>query len=521
MKTFNAYRHLVLLSVVTLLFTQCHPTRQSSAIGVPSKAATATDKIEIVFLQINDVYEIDALEKGAVGGLARVATLKKTLLKQNPNTYLVLAGDFLSPSVMGTLKSEGKKIKGKQMVDVLNAIGVDYVTFGNHEFDIDEADLQARIDESHFTWVSANCLHQTNGQLSAFQKNNTSKPFPQTLVVEAHDADGTKARIGLFGVTLPFNKKEYVAYADVFDSAKKSLETLRQTADFTVALTHLDLSDDKKLAEMLPNVPLLMGGHEHYNMYVQTQNGIVAKADANAKTAWVHRILYNTTTKKSTLKSTLVKIDNSIPFDVATQQVVAKWNDIAIKSFKELGFQHDEQVYKTTELLDGREVTIRAGQTNLGTLVAHAAFDASANNPHAAIINSGSIRVDDQLTGTLTQYDIIRTLPFGGKLLDVNMKGSLLRQILDAGATNVGKGGYLQWYNITHTNNIWTIAQQPLNNETTYRIILPEFLLTGGESNMNFLTRTNPEIIAVQEPTNSQDPRNDIRHAVIAYLKKH
>lgn len=69
----------------------------------------------------------------------------KKLMTENSNTLTVLAGDFLSPSLLGTLKWEGERIKGKHMVDVLNATGIDLVTFGNHEFDIDEASLQKEL----------------------------------------------------------------------------------------------------------------------------------------------------------------------------------------------------------------------------------------------------------------------------------------------------------------------------------------------------------------------------------------
>ena len=61
-------------------------------------------KISFTFLQVNDVYEITPLGGGEVGGMARVATLKKQLKKENPNTFTFMAGDFLSPSLIGTIK---------------------------------------------------------------------------------------------------------------------------------------------------------------------------------------------------------------------------------------------------------------------------------------------------------------------------------------------------------------------------------------------------------------------------------
>src|SRR5687768_13068794 len=116
-------------------------------------------KIDVTFLQINDVYEIAPLSGGKEGGIARVATLKKEYQQKNPNTFLVIAGDFLSPSVYNSLQQGGKAIRGKQMVDALNAAGLDIAVFGNHEFDIKENELQERLNESAFSWVSSNAFH--------------------------------------------------------------------------------------------------------------------------------------------------------------------------------------------------------------------------------------------------------------------------------------------------------------------------------------------------------------------------
>src|SRR3990167_5315327 len=52
---------------------------------------------EVIFLQLNDVYEIAPLEGGKVGGLARVATIRKDLMKQYTVVYTILSGDFISP----------------------------------------------------------------------------------------------------------------------------------------------------------------------------------------------------------------------------------------------------------------------------------------------------------------------------------------------------------------------------------------------------------------------------------------
>jgi len=120
------------------------------------------NEIVFKFIQLNDVYEIAPLSGGKFGGMARVAHVRDSIKKENPNTFLFMAGDFLNPSLLGTLKIDGERIYGKQMVEVMNAMNFDLVTFGNHESDLKENDLQKRLNESTFPWMSSNIRHNIN-----------------------------------------------------------------------------------------------------------------------------------------------------------------------------------------------------------------------------------------------------------------------------------------------------------------------------------------------------------------------
>jgi 5'-nucleotidase/UDP-sugar diphosphatase len=101
-------------------------------------------EVNITLVQANDVYEMTPVNGGRYGGLARLQTLVKQLKRENPHTYTLLAGDLLSPSAIGTAKVNGERLNGKQMVAVLNAMGWDYMTLGNHEFDNGRASLLGR-----------------------------------------------------------------------------------------------------------------------------------------------------------------------------------------------------------------------------------------------------------------------------------------------------------------------------------------------------------------------------------------
>ena len=104
----------------------------------------------ITILQINDVYSTVPVD--GVGGLARVATIKKQLAAAGAHPLLMLGGDFLSSSVASTV------FKGAQMIAALNAAGLDVATLGNHEFDFGVETLLTRMAEAKFDWVVSNVV---------------------------------------------------------------------------------------------------------------------------------------------------------------------------------------------------------------------------------------------------------------------------------------------------------------------------------------------------------------------------
>lgn len=470
---------------------------------------------------MNDVYEISPLEGGKVGGLSRVATIKKNLLAQNTNTRCVIAGDFLNPSVLGTLKYESQRIAGRQMVDVMNTMGVDLAVFGNHEFDLSEAELEKRLSESKFQWISSNIFHQTSSKAEAFRSGVAKEPIPVSRIWEFHDQDGTRLKLGIIGMCIDSNPKEYVRYDTTYKAiAQRIADSLQTQCDYVIALTHLNIADDIALSSQVPALRLLMGGHDHDHMYHQVGESVVAKADANAKTVYVHKLLYDKVAKKLKIQSDLVSIDETVPTDSVTQQVVNRWTTIADHSFEELGFNPTEVLLNAKEPLDGRELSTRHHATNLTQLITQAI--SAATHADATVLNSGSIRLDDQLSGNVTQYDILRTMPFGGEIWEVEMKGRLLKQVLDAGQANEGSGGYLLHDRISldATRIVWLINQKPIDLKKSYRIAVSDFLMSGKEKNLDFLTEKNPEVIAVYKPEKAgKDLRKDVRQTIIAYLR--
>ena len=475
-------------------------------------------KIDFTFLQINDVYEIAPIQGGEFGGMARVETVHQELLQENKNTLLFMAGDFLNPSLLGTLKVDGERVRGKQMVEVMNAMNFDLVAFGNHEFDVSKKDLQKRLNESTFPWISANVKLKTNEAAIPFYKerNGQKESVRETFIKEITDADGTKIKIGFISVCIPSNPKEYVEYGNMFVKARASYAAIKDSVDIVFGLTHVKIANDKRIAKLIPDLPLIMGGHEHTNMKHQIGNVSITKADANAKTAYVHRISYDKKTKKTTVISELKEINSSIKPDEKVGKIVDKWQTILTSKIKDIISNPDEVIFNAKIPLDGRDTPIRSVQTNLGDVITKSMSFAFNDKVDCALVNGGSIRIDDELEGNITPVDIFRVLPYGGGVLKVKIKGRLLKRVLDYGVLAAGTGAYLQRYNANKVGEKWMIQDKPLNINKTYTVAFSDYLLKGFD--IPFLSSDNKEVFSIYTPKNDE-LSTDIRKSVVAYLK--
>ena len=518
----QAFKYAFIAVITSFLISCATPQQTTSTPQQTVKTPVIVDdgKIDITFLQVNDVYEIAPLEGGKVGGMARVETVHRDLLKENSNTFMFMAGDFLNPSLLGTIKYNGERIRGKQMVEVMNAMNFDLVTFGNHEFDLRKDDLQKRLNESNFNWTSANARQKICGTTYPFYKErNGIKEFVSDAhIIEATDADGTSIKIGFFSVVIPSNPQNFVEYTDIYTEAKRAYQWLKERTDVVFGLTHVEIEQDKKIAQMLKDIPLIMGGHEHNNMLVEVGTTKIAKADANAKTVYIHRISYDKNSKALQLTSELRSITDKTPDNAEVAVIVSKWNDVLENQIKQIIKDPDEVIYKADIPLDGRDIPIRSVQTNLGKLVTKAMAFGFDNKVDCAIVNGGSIRLDDQLKGDINSIDIFRVLPFGGGIVKVTLKGRLLIEVLDYGKSKAGKGAYLQRYKADYDTNInrWKVNGNPIEATKIYTVAFSDYLLKGFD--IPFLKPDNKDIVEVYVPT-KKEMSSDIRKTIIKYLK--
>ena len=463
--TFRRAASLVI--VVAILLGGC---------GMLRRGAAVPDLVRITVLQINDAYTLDPVDNGRRGGMARLATLVKDLRAKNPNTLFVHGGDFLSPSVLSTY------LKGRHMVAVLDAVGVDAVTFGNHEFDFGSTVLAERMRESRFAWISSNVR---------------DRKTDRTFATAQHDRLVTLAgiRVGLFGVTLPDTAKLASAGPDVVfvDPLRAGVEAAtglrRRGAQVVIALTHQDIDADRALAEKAP-IDLIAGGHEHEPLIAEAGTAIVTKAGSDARYL-VQVDLWLTRDGKIVERSwTFHEVSARIAPDPAVEKLVARY---AAEFERELSVT----VGRTEVALDARRQVLRTQEVAVGNFIADVMREAL--DADVGLVNGGGIRGDKIIApGPILRRDVHTLVPFSNRVVKLEMTGAALRQALEHGlaqADNQG-GGFLQISGLQvdydprrpARSRILSaeVGGRPLDPAGRYTVATIDYVANGGDGQMAF-----------------------------------
>lgn len=444
------------------------------AASVPTQTRTAPGGcVRITLLQVNDVYQFMPVDRGTQGGLARVSTLRKQIMKDSPNTLFLLSGDTISPSV------ESIKYKGQQMIDAWNNIGLDYATLGNHEFDFGPDELLKRMKESRFQWIAANVL------------DKDGKSFGGMPPFVIREMDGV--RLGIFGILLPATTTTSrpgpdVKILDSCETAKRIVPQMRAAgAQVVVALTHLSMREDKELARCVPEIDLIIGGHEHTLLQSLAGRTPIFKMTADARQMGRFDLnIDRATGKLESVDWEVIPVTDKTADDPQFTAVTEKYKDSLAT--------YSEMVGRTNVRLDARSEANRTGETNVGNFVADALREAVGAD--AALINGGSIRADTIFEpGALSKHDVLAILPFGTEVVKIEVTGATIRRALEHGVSQSEAGAepgrfpQISGLRFSFDSRLAvgsrvtkvTINGQPLINKKSYTLATNVYLLGGGD----------------------------------------
>ena len=260
--------------------------------------ATAKKQKQLVILHTNDTHScimplnenLDNKDLAGRGGFLRRVNMVKEQRQLHPNLLLIDSGDFSQGSGYYTL------FKGEVEVGLMNLMGYDAATIGNHEFDFGLDNMAKLFRQANFPIICSN--YDCKGTVL----EELVKPYV-TLNWEG-------MKIGLFALApkmkgLVFDGNcEGITYLDPAETAQKYIDLLRkeEKCDFVICISHLgwEISEytDERFVSLTEGCDLVLGGHTHTYMpaleYTPNKNGKLIPVDQNGKHgAFVGKLVLN------------------------------------------------------------------------------------------------------------------------------------------------------------------------------------------------------------------------------------
>jgi len=364
-------------------------------------------------VSINDVYSLENLPrlKNLVAHFTRDESAVQTIV--------VLAGDFVAPSLLSSLDA------GRGMVDCLDDIGIEYVIFGNHEDDVAPAELHRRVAEFTGTWLATNLEFDERTKRSVVLEVGGARVGLVGVVM----ADATVYRAAPFGGAPIENANA---------SAMREAATL--VADgcaFVVPITHQTMDDDRALAraQRSPPFPAIIGGHEHVAFLERVDATWIVKAGMDAADAAITEIAW--TDPRAPSVTTRLAHAADFPEDPELRARV----DAHMKKVQEI------EEATLVVLAPGEKISsvgARRQQTSLGALLCSRMRDALGAD--ACLFNAGGVRGNRDYDKRFTYGDLQTEVPFDNEMVVVKMPGRYVREAIIASRAHAPNefGGFLQ-----------------------------------------------------------------------------
>lgn len=405
---------------------------------------------DVVILHTNDIH--CGVEDNV--GVARLSQYKKDLKKQGLAVLLADAGDAVQGAPIGKLS------KGESIVNIMNAIGYDFLIPGNHEFDYGM--------EQFF---KLNALQKTKYASCNFTDLRTGEhPLRAYKIVEA---GGHK--IAFVGVTTPetlatstpkyfqdengkfiYGFSEDDSGAKIYAAIQKAVDAAKaEGAEYVIVVGHLGVNgsipkwSSITIAENTRGVTAIIDGHSHEqfeSLMAKNKDGKdVLITQTGTKMQTVGKLVIH---DDGTMTSTLEKDDTLPAPDPKILKVIEKEN----KKFEPILKQTVGEAL--VDLCERDPATgerrVRSQETNMGDFVADA-FRAVLNTD-VALVNGGSLR-NKISKGVFTYQDILTAFPFGNMSSAVEVTGQTILDALELSAMNLPdeNGGFLQVSGMSYT----------------------------------------------------------------------
>lgn len=414
-------------------------------------------------LSINDVYDI--------ANYPYVETVIQSLKQTAEDGVVVacLSGDFLSPCLITSLDG------GKAMLDVLKVVNIDYICFGNHEFDVSLDVLQER-----FKTYEGKCLNSNILDLPIVDASGQS--LPKYDIVAVGDR-----RVAFAGFctndTNIFRPGTDLTIQPIFEALKETWSSCADRATMLVPLTHQTIAEDRELATGIQQddglsgkVPVIVGGHEH-EIYIEKVDGsMIVKAGADAVNVVVVDVWWDAEDQRHTAVHLLPASHfdaepNAQKFVESTQNFLDSLMDV--------------EIFEVKEPMSSKRTRFQPEKV-ASTLCSY--IKKSLKDVDLVMLQGSCIRGkrDYDRGASFTYSDLFEELPYDTQIALIQIPGSVLQEAIastrstpDREAPSFLHADFDVVIEDYPSLKIVSINGAPFNPQKMYSLGIYQFLLTG------------------------------------------
>jgi 5'-nucleotidase / UDP-sugar diphosphatase len=469
-----------------------------------SSVSAQDDTFSLTIMHTNDEHSWHAPQSGN-GGSALLAAVVKQIRAEGGNSLLIDGGDRFTGTLFHTVH------RGQDAVQIMNLLGYDAMTLGNHEFDGNKDNpeiLEDFVEGVEFPVVTANVAFPPGSPLA-----DGVKPY---VILEVGDQ-----QIGIIGLVTPETEILSTPGADiVFNNDLAGItngivaELTEQGVNKIILLTHIGIDAAMELAPQISGIDVFVDGHSHTllsNAYTAGADSYpirVADADGND-------ILYVQAGEKSLY---LGRLD--VTFDAEGVVTASSGDTIALSRYitpdeemaalvsvleEPVTALQEQPINATTDVaLVGDRTVCRIEECNLGNVIADAMR--AETGAQIAIMNGGGIRAGIE-AGDITLGEVMTVQPFGNTIATFEIKGVEIIAALENGVSQIrveaglviragGAGRFPQVSglrfsfdpNLEPGNRVQSVevlgedgTYSEIDLEATYRVVTNNFVRQGGD----------------------------------------
>lgn len=484
---------LIVVTIVAFLLNLSLPGLPIHAENTANNEVNQSEEpFSLTIMHVNDTH-------ARVDKFPRLKTAVDTLRAESENHLLLHAGDVFSGTLYFTI------FEGLADLEMMNAIGFDAMTFGNHEFDKGPEALEKFVKDAQFPFVSANI---------DFSKDPILNKYFHTTIVEAGEGNSGNIYpaivkningelVGIFGLTTEDTPSiaspgEHITFLDVKQAAEETVQRLEDLGiNKIIALSHLGYTVEHQLAQEVDGIDVLVGGHSHTELpegvlVEKDEPTVIVQSGENLNNLGKVQVTFDENGVVQDYEATLLPLENY----EADPDLLAKVEEYQ----EEIDELMQVVIGETTVHLDGERADVRTRETNLGNLIADGmVWKMKQFFPETTIAlqNGGGIRasIDE---GEITMGEIRTVLPFDNTLVAITLTGQELYEALENSVSQYPEhdGRFLQVSGVKFKfdpnqpagQRVWHVEvlnqegeYVPLDLEASFTVATNSFTAQGGD----------------------------------------